>query len=95
VKSVPLTSPLLLSTSAPQHLCSPAQMLALESDVSGEVFQVASGAETSIIELAEMVQEVTGNSVEVSHGPARRGDVRKNYSAVDKERTSDDRNTRW
>ncbi len=68
---------------------------ALESDVSGEVFQVASGAETSIIGLAEMVQEVTDNSVEVSHGPARRGDIRKNYSAVGKERTSDDRNTRW
>lgn len=63
-------------------------LLALESKVSGEVFQIARGVETSIQELASIVQEVTGGSVEVRHGPARRGDIRKNYSAVDKVRTA-------
>jgi UDP-glucose 4-epimerase len=59
-------------------------LLALESDVAGEVFQIATGVETSIRELAAMAQEVTGGQVEVRHGPARRGDIRENYSAVGK-----------
>jgi UDP-glucose 4-epimerase len=58
--------------------------LALASDVSGEVFQIATGVETSILALAEQVQAVTGREVETQHGPARRGDIRKNYSAVRK-----------
>jgi UDP-glucose 4-epimerase len=63
-------------------------LLALESDVSGEVCQIATGEETSILELAALVQAVTGRSVEAHHGPARQGDIRKNYSAVTKaERT--------
>jgi UDP-glucose 4-epimerase len=62
-------------------------LLALESDVAGEVFQIATGVETSIRELAAMVQEVTGGQVEVRHGLARRGDIWKNYSAVNKVRT--------
>lgn len=59
-------------------------LMALESEVSGEVFQIATGEETSILELAEEVQEVTGRSVEAEHGPPRQGDIRKNYSAVGK-----------
>ena len=59
-------------------------LLALESEVSGEVFQIATGVETSIQELAAMVQEVTGRPVEVGHGPGRQGDIRRNYSAIAK-----------
>ncbi|HEY75770.1 MAG TPA: SDR family NAD(P)-dependent oxidoreductase [Thermoflexia bacterium] len=61
-------------------------LLALESDVAGEVFQIATGVETSIQRLAQMVQEVAGRPVALRHGPARRGDIRKNYSAVEKAR---------
>jgi len=61
-------------------------VLALESEVAGEVFQIATGMETSIRELARMVEEVTGGPIEVRHGPARQGDIRKNYSAVGKAR---------
>jgi UDP-glucose 4-epimerase len=56
--------------------------LALEGKVSGKVFQIATGVETSIIELAEMVQEVVGRHVGVQHGPPRQGDIRKNYSVI-------------
>jgi GDP-D-mannose 3',5'-epimerase len=59
-------------------------LLALESD--GEVFQVATGAETSIIELAEMVRQVVERDVEAEHGPSRQGDIRRNYSAIAKVR---------
>lgn len=59
-------------------------LAALESDVAGEVFQVATGAETSILELAGLVEELIDEDFHVSHGPARRGDIDKNYSRVSK-----------
>lgn len=59
-------------------------LAALESDVSGEVFQVATGVETSILELADMVEELIDEDFDISHGPPRRGDVDKNYSEVSK-----------
>jgi UDP-glucose 4-epimerase len=59
-------------------------LLALESEVAGEVFQVATGVETSIIELAALVQETVGQGVRMRHGPPRQGDIRKNYSAIEK-----------
>lgn len=59
-------------------------LLALESEVSGEVFQIATGVETSILELAVLVQEVVGRNVGVQHGPPRQGDIRKNYSGIRK-----------
>lgn len=59
-------------------------LLALESDGGGEVFQIATGTETSILELAGIVREVIDTPVEVRHGPARLGDIRENYSAVGK-----------
>jgi UDP-glucose 4-epimerase len=54
--------------------------------VSGEVFQVATGVETGIIELASMVQEVVERGVEAGHGLPRQGDIRHNYSAIAKVR---------
>lgn len=61
-------------------------LLALEGGVSGEVFQIATGVETSILELAALVQEVVERDVGVQHGPPRQGDIRKNYSAIAKVR---------
>ena len=59
-------------------------LLALESDVSGEVFQIATGIETSIAELAQMVQAIVGKEVGIRQAPARQGDIRKNYSTIAK-----------
>jgi UDP-glucose 4-epimerase len=60
--------------------------LALESRVSGEIFQIATGVETSIKTLAELIEQIAGKHVEVRHGLAREGDVRRNYSAISKAR---------
>jgi UDP-glucose 4-epimerase len=46
-------------------------VLAACSDASDEVFNVASGSETSLLELAQMLIEVMGAEVEVEHGPER------------------------
>ena len=59
-------------------------LMALESQVGGEVFQIATGVETSILALAAMVQEVAGTSAQMRHGLARQGDMRRNFSAVGK-----------
>ena len=48
-----------------------ANVLAAKSDVSDEVFNVASGEETSLHELAMLLSKVMGTSLEPLHQPAR------------------------
>jgi UDP-glucose 4-epimerase len=59
-------------------------LVALESNVCGEVFQVATGTETSINELARLVTQTCGTKIAPRHGPPRQADIRQNYSAVEK-----------
>jgi UDP-glucose 4-epimerase len=49
-----------------------ANVLAAMSDVTDEVFNVASGVETSLAELAAMLLRVMGSDLPVTHGPARK-----------------------
>jgi UDP-glucose 4-epimerase len=46
-------------------------VLAASAEASDEVFNIASGTETSLLELARMLIEVMGADVEVEHGPER------------------------
>jgi UDP-glucose 4-epimerase len=48
-----------------------ANVLAASAQASDEVFNVASGTETSLLELAHMLTDVMGSNVEVEHGPER------------------------
>ena len=48
-----------------------ANMLAATSDLTDVVFNVASGTETSLLELAEMLLKVMRSDLSVEHGPAR------------------------
>jgi UDP-glucose 4-epimerase len=48
-----------------------ANLLAAEADASDEVFNVASGVETSLLELARLLIDVMGSDVSVEHGPER------------------------
>jgi UDP-glucose 4-epimerase len=48
-----------------------ANMIAARSDVTDEVFNIASGTETSLLELAQMLLDVMGSDLPVEHGPAR------------------------
>lgn len=59
-------------------------LLALESELSGELFQIATGAETSILELTEQIAGVTQQAITRTHGERRLGDIGQNYSAVSK-----------
>jgi UDP-glucose 4-epimerase len=49
-----------------------ANLLAAESDVTDEVFNVASGVETSLRGLAEALLEVMGSSAPIEFGPERK-----------------------
>src|SRR4051794_12194662 len=55
-------------------------------DVGGEVFQLASGVETSLNDLVRMLGEVSGTTPEVRHEPTRAGEIQRNYSLIDKAR---------
>ena len=48
-----------------------ANILAAESDVSDEVFNIACGVETSLLDLAQMLIAAMGADLEVEFGPAR------------------------
>jgi UDP-glucose 4-epimerase len=48
-----------------------ANVLAAQSDVTDEVFNVATGVETSLNELARTLLAVMGSDLEVEYGPAR------------------------
>lgn len=52
--------------------------------VAGELFQVGTGRETTINELAAAVGRAVGRPLEVIHAEARAGDVRRNVARVDK-----------
>lgn len=55
-----------------------------EDIVAGELFQVGTGRETTINELAMAIGRAVGRPLEIHHEPARAGDVRRNVSRVDK-----------
>ena len=66
-----------------EDLCG-AVMAALSTPSVGEVFHIATGVETSISELAERMVRLMGAEVSVDYGPERQGDIRRNYSAIEK-----------
>jgi UDP-glucose 4-epimerase len=55
-----------------------------EDRVAGELFQVGTGVETTVNELAAAVETAVGHSIEIRRLPARPGDVRRNVSRVEK-----------
>lgn len=55
-------------------------------NVGGEVFQLASGVETTLTDLVRLLAEVSGREPELRHEPSRAGEIQRNYSLVDKAR---------
>jgi len=49
-----------------------ANILAAKADVSDEVFNVASGTETSLKELAQKLLDIMGSDLEIEHAPERK-----------------------
>ena len=55
-------------------------------EVGGEVFQLASGVETSLNRLVELLGEASGRELRVRQEPPRAGEIQRNYSLIDKAR---------
>ncbi len=60
-----------------------ANLLAAEcEDAYGKVFNVGTGKETSIIELALKIREITGADVRIIHKPPLEGDIRRSVADI-------------
>jgi UDP-glucose 4-epimerase len=60
--------------------------LSTDSKLEGQVFQIASGRETSINKLISILKEITGHDTPIINEPKRKGDIQKNYSDITKAR---------
>ncbi len=61
------------------HLC-----LTTAKPISGEVFHVASGKETTINELANQILGIAGGKIQIVYEPKQKGEVERNYSNIAK-----------
>jgi UDP-glucose 4-epimerase len=52
--------------------------------IGGEIFQLASGVETSLKTLVSLLAEITGHEPEVRYEAPRSGEILRNYSLIDK-----------
>lgn len=52
--------------------------------ISGEVFNVACGTTTSVLDIVNGINRILGTKIKPEYAPKRRGDVRKTYASVKK-----------
>ena len=66
-------------------ICRAIELCILNAETaSGEIFQIASGIETSVNELVSMLQDVWGSTIQIVHEPERKGEIIRNYSNIAK-----------
>jgi len=65
-----------------------ANLLAATTDEVGRAYNVGTGTEVSVQELAETVREVTGAAVDVVHTEPRPGDVQRSCADLERTRTA-------
>ena len=63
-----------------------AVLLAAKANVPGQVFQIATGRETSLTDLVALMREVVGHQLNVQYQPPRAGEVFRNYASIAKAR---------
>ncbi len=52
--------------------------------ISGEIFHLGTGRETSILDLTKLIKELFHNEIKISFAPERRGEIKRNYSDITK-----------
>ena len=63
-----------------------AAILESENKGAGEVFQLGSGIQTSVNQLVELLKEVSGVPFSVIYKSERKGEIRYNYTSIEKAR---------
>ncbi len=61
-----------------------ANMLAVDSDVEGEVFNIGGGSRISLIETIHILERITGKKAKIEYIEKQKGDVRDTYADVSK-----------
>jgi UDP-glucose 4-epimerase len=69
-----------------EDLCAALVSALVAEGVAGEVFQVASGVETSVLDLARLVEELVDGGGEIVFEPARAGEVDRSRADIAKAR---------
>src|SRR6266508_4482045 len=69
-----------------EDLCDAIRRALAADAIGGEVFQVATGIETSIADVAKLAQEVTGSTAEIRFEPKRSGEVYRSRADISKAR---------
>ena len=52
----------------------------------GEIFHLGAGKETSVLQLANLIQRLSNKKVKISFAPERKGEIKRNYSEITKAR---------
>ena len=61
-------------------------ILAMKSDVAGEVFNLGGGSRVSVSEVLDTIQEIAGKSTKIVHRDVQKGDVRHTLADTSKAR---------
>lgn len=67
-----------------QDLCDGIIGAVTAEDIGGEIFQLGTSVETSVVELARLIQEVTGAEVDIDYEERRPGEVYKSRVDISK-----------
>lgn len=70
-------------------------MLALEKPLGCATFQIGTGRETSIRELASLLIELTGSSAAIQHAVAQFGEIHRNYVSIERARATLSFDPQW
>ncbi len=54
------------------------------AELYGSVFQIGSGVETSINQLAGLIEEIAGRKLAIDYQPERKGEIKRNFSDISK-----------
>ncbi len=55
-----------------------------KEESSGNIFQLGTGIETSVNTLVSYIKEVVERDLKVEYKPARKGEIRRNYTSIEK-----------
>jgi len=61
-----------------------ANLLAAESDLAGETYNICTGRETNLLDLMEVLSELTPNQPQVRFAPPRPGDIKRSAGSPEK-----------
>jgi UDP-glucose 4-epimerase len=67
-------------------LCAGIMRSLMADGIGGEIFQLASGVETSVLELAHLIQQAVGRDNEINFEPGRPGEVYRSRADISKAR---------